>query len=234
VNQCLRCQEPCRDDTEFCENCRAHLQHRLHQSGVLSKVSNAEQVIVTIPEATNNPDQLIERNTSNSPQNGAAGPKNELAFSPKTSTLALRETKKIILIKYEDTGENESLQDILDPLLYRQLPNRIDATIIERDNIQRVNDRDVTISRSISSAAPQFSRQRFQIMLKPLHVRLALFLMTLLVIVTLITSSVLVFLNMNRQPAHVNVAKALPSLMVTPGTTYSDQIVQVHMSNFES
>jgi hypothetical protein len=78
------------------------------------------------------------------------------------------------LIKYEATGENESLQDILDPLLYRQLPNREDATIIEVEDIQRVNDRDVTISRSISSAALQFSRQRFQIMLKPLHVRLAL------------------------------------------------------------
>ena len=102
VNQCLRCQEPCRDDAEFCENCRAHLQYKLHQSSVLSKVSNAEQVICTIPQATNNPDQLIERSTSNSPQNGAVGPKNELVFSSKTSTLALRETKKIILIRFED------------------------------------------------------------------------------------------------------------------------------------
>ncbi len=149
MNQCLRCQEPCRDDTEFCENCRAHLQNRLHQSNVLSVVSNSEQVIDIKPEATNIPDQVIERSISNFLQNGAAGPKNELAFSPKTSTVALRETKKIILIKYEDTGENESLQDILDPLVYRQLPKRDDATIIEREDLQRVNDRVVTISRPI-------------------------------------------------------------------------------------
>jgi hypothetical protein len=138
------------------------------------------------------------------------------------------------LIRFEDTGENESLQDIFDPLLYRQLPNRGDTTIIEVEGFQRLNDRSGTISRSIYSAVAQFTRQRFQITLKPLQVRLALFLMTLLVIVTLITSSMLVFLNMNRQPAHVNVAKALPSLKVTPVTAYSDQIVQVHMSNFES
>ena len=234
MNQCLRCQEPCRDDTEFCENCRAHLQNRLHQSNVVSVVSNSEQVIGTKPEATNIPDQVIERSISNSHQNGAAGPKNELAFSPKTSTLALRETKKIILIKYEDTGENESLHNIIDPLLYRQLPERDDATIIEGEDIQRVNDRVVTISRPISSAVPQFPRQRFQITMKPLHVRLSLLVITLLVIMTLITSSVLIFLNMNRQPSHVNIVKALPSLSVTPGAIYPDQIVQVHMSNFES
>ncbi len=234
MNQCLRCQEPCRDDTEFCENCRAHLQNRLHQSNVLSVVSNSEQVIDIKPEATNIPDQVIERSISNSHQNCAAGPKNELAFSPKTSTVALRETKKIILIKYEDTGENESLQDILDPLVYRQLPKRDDATIIEREDLQRVNDRVVTISRPISSSVPHFPRQRFQITMKPLHVRLSLLLITLLVIMTLITSSVLIFLNMNRQPAHVNIVKALPSLSVTPGAIYPDQIVQVHMSNFES
>ncbi len=234
MNQCLRCQEPCRDDTEFCENCRAHLQNRLHQSNVVSVVSNSEQVIGTKPEATNIPDQVIERSISNSHQNGAAGPKNELAFSPQTSTLALRETKKIILIKYEDTGENESLHNIIDPLLYRQLPERDDATIIEGEDIQRVNDRVVTISRPISSAVPQFPRQRFQITMKPLHVRLSLLVITLLVIMTLITSSVLIFLNMNRQPSHVNIVKALPSLSATPGAIYPDQIVQVHMSNFES
>ena len=234
MNQCLRCQEPCRDDTEFCENCRAHLQNRLHQSNVLSVVSNSEQVIGTKPEVINIPDQVIERSISNSLQNGAAGPKNELAFPPKTSTLTLRETKKIILIKYENTGENESLQNIIDPLLYRQLPERDDATIIEGEDIQRVNDRVVTISRPISSAVPQFPRQRFQITMKPLHVRLSLLVITLLVIMTLITSSVLIFLNMNRQPSHVNIVKALPSLSVTPGAIYPDQIVQVHMSNFES
>ena len=234
MNQCLRCHEPCREDTEFCENCRAHLQNRIHQSIILSNVSNSEEDVDTIQEATNNPIQLAEQDIANSHQNSPAVPNDEVTFSPKTSTLALKETKKIILTKFEEIDEHGPLQDIHDPLLHRQLPNRDDAIIIENENIQRVPGPEVTISRSLSATTPQFPRQRFQIPIKKLHIRFAFFLITLLVLVSLITSGVLLFFNVNRQSAHVNVSKALPSLSVTPGATYLDQIVQVHLSNFES
>ena len=106
MNQCLRCHEPCGEDTEFCENCRAHLQERIHQSIIISNVSNSEEAIDTIPEATNNPIQVAEQDIANSHQNSSAVPNDDVTFSPKTSTLALEETKKIILTKFEEIDEH--------------------------------------------------------------------------------------------------------------------------------
>ncbi len=37
VSKCLRCQQPCKEGTEFCEGCRSYLHDRLQQSKMLSQ-----------------------------------------------------------------------------------------------------------------------------------------------------------------------------------------------------
>jgi hypothetical protein len=37
VSKCWRCQQPCKEGTEFCEGCRSYLHDRLQQSKMLSQ-----------------------------------------------------------------------------------------------------------------------------------------------------------------------------------------------------
>lgn len=234
MNQCLRCQNPCEEDAEFCDNCRAYLQNRIHQNKEVSNVSSSVQDIDSIPVATNSPIQLIEQDISGSHQNYPVDPESGLPFSTKSTTLALRETKKIILTKIEDIGEEVSPQDVLDPLSYRKLPTSDDATIAQNEDVQPVPESGVTLSRTISTAAPPYPKQRLQFVKKPLYLRLAILCMTPLVIGALITSSVLVVLNINHQPVHMKVQMFLPSIRVMPGAVYSYQVVQVQLTNFSA
>ena len=234
MNQCLRCEKPCGDDTEFCEICRSHLQSRLQRSKILSQPLLPERAVETVLAATSNSRQAIVQSISNSKQNDAVGPKDWYAFLSQTPMLPVREKKKIILIKDEDRDGNDALLDEFDPLLSRQLPNNTESAKIEEEDIQRAIDEGAMVPQLASSAEPHHPGRGFQKPAVPgrLRLRLAFFFLTVVVIVALIASSVLLFLNTMRRPVHENVSKALPALTVTPASVYLDQIAQVHISNF--
>ncbi len=254
MNQCLRCQQPCRDDTEFCENCRIHLQKRLQISKVISQpvltAQTKENALATVRYSKQASDQSIII----SPQNDtivplALAPLDEYAFPPPIPTVPISKRKKTVLIKddaienikvannleLEDAGESDALLYQSDPLLSRRLPNSTASLIIEQEDYRRAIDQGEVLLRPASNAFPHQQGSRTQIALKvPEHLRLriALFLLIIVVVVALIASSVLIFLNTARQSTHTNVSKALPALSVTPGIAHLNQIVQLHMKDF--
>ncbi len=251
MNQCLRCRQPCREDTEFCENCRSYLQNRLQQSKGLSQPLLPEHAEGTAFIAARNSKQASVKSISISLQNDTFISLDENAFPP--SMLPINPKKKTILIKDDDTQyakdivtveDTEDTEDTIDsdallyqsdPLLSRRPPKSTDSRIIEEEDVRRAAVQGEVIPRPVSSAVPRLAGRRFQMVLRVqghLRLRIALFFLVIVVIVALIASSVLLFLNTARQPTHMNISKALPALTVTPGNAHLDQIVQVHMSNF--
>ncbi len=249
-NQCLRCQQPCRDDTEFCENCRSHLQQRLQNSQVVSQPVLPEQTEETVLATARHSKPASEQSIAKSPHNDAIDPSGEYSFLPPIPTLPISKKKKTILIKdediedannikdvedAEDTGKSDTLLYQSDPFLSRRQPNSTASRIIEQEDYRRAIDQGEVILRPASNAIPQQRGSRSQIVFRMpgyLRFRIALFFLVIVVIVALISSSVLIFLNTTRQPTHTNVSKVLPALSVTPGIAHLDQIVQVQMSNF--
>lgn len=257
-NRCLRCQQPCKEDREFCENCRTHLQRRLQNSEGVSQPVQTEQIKEAVLAAVEYSKQASEKGIASFPQNDgivpiAIAPLDEYAFSSQISAVLIGKKKKIILIKdevIEDGKDSENLRDtntsgeaedtadsdaLLDPLLFRRLPNSASSLIIEQEDYRRAIDQEEVILPPASNAIPHQRGSHTKIALKvPGHLRLhfVLFLLVIVVVVALISSSILVFHSTARQSTHTNESKVLPVLYVTPGIAHLDQIVLVQLSNF--
>lgn len=255
--QCLRCQQPCEDDREFCENCRIHLQRRLQESKVISKPVLTEQTKETVLATVEYSKQSSEQSVASSLQNDALAPIAPLAtyaFSSQMPTVPISKKKKTVLIQdedientrdlenliedypeeVEDSGDSDASLDQPDPLSFRHLPNSATSLMIEQEDYQRAIDQEEVILPT-SNAIPYQRRKRTQLALKVpghLQLRIVLFLLVIVVVVASISSSVLMLRHTARQTTHADEPEVLPALSVTPGIAHLDQIVQVQMSNF--
>jgi hypothetical protein len=172
----------------------------------------------------------------------------EYAFPSTLTALPISKKKKTVLIKDEDVksvknaiedAEGTVESDVFlyqpDPLLSRRLPNSIDSLTIEQKDDQRAIDRGEEAVRPVSNTIPREQESNTRVAHNVpgyLGLRFALFLLVMVVIGALISSSILIYLNSARQFAHTNGSKVLPALSITPGIAHLDQIVQVQMSNY--
>lgn len=227
------------------------LQPEHAEGNVLIASRNAKQASVTSISLSSQNDPIVsfDENAFSSPMQ---------TISPKKKTILIKDddtfyAKDIMALEdaedaedlmaledtedAEDGDESDVLLDQYDPLLSRHLPNSAEYRTIENDDLIRAADQRELIPQPAPAAVLRLAGRRFQTVLRDqrhIRLRIAFFFLALVVIVALIASSMLLFLNTAHKPTHtnVNVSKAVPALTVTPGNTQLDQIVQVHLSNF--